>query len=341
MLLEINAEVCKAIVFQSNKMQVKIDHSKQELDFEQCFFCGFQSKQASSAVGSESGSRPSSVIQPSPSRSSVSDSSGQSYSLVAGSCPHCNHNVLSLNTSSVLEDCADEGVFSLGNTGILALGSPDKTSLESSRRNSETGLDGKNIQNSSSEEELDHIGKKFSSLPENVDCDGYKSTARRFDLNPDTIRNFLHKEAQMDVNAQWRDYTSGGRPADRSRTQSILINESKDRAKSLLEDINARFEHSGSTKRSDSQLAEQDTSAIVGNIQNSAVASHPPKGSTRRKLKNPFVKSGSIAQDTAEFLSNTGSSFIRVTNRVSSLTRKGLRKLGLLSVVFITLTLFD
>ena len=88
---------------------------------------GFQSKQspttAASSLGlGDSSSRSSSsvVVQPSPSRVSVSSDSGapvggttgQGYSLVSGTCPHCNHSVLSLNSTSVLEDCGDEGVFS-------------------------------------------------------------------------------------------------------------------------------------------------------------------------------------------------------------------------------------
>ena len=214
-----------------------------------------------------------------------------------------------------------QNLISVGNTGILALGSPDKLSPDNSRRNSETGLTDKKMQlgSSSSEEDL-----RERSGFENGDerCPIPSSPLTHFGLNQEGLQKFRTQESQLDVNAQWRS-VSGDDLTKKHRSYSIMNVESQDQAKMVLVDINSRFENSGSRRRTESLNADNDYPV---SIPNSAVAANPKRASIRKKLTNPLNKTGSIAQDTAEFFSNTGS---KVKNRVSSLTRKNtfLRRL--------------
>ena len=273
--------------------------------------------------------------QASPSRtSSTVSESGLYYSRVSAPCPSCNHTLLALNSSSVLDDCHDDNVFSLGASGMLVLDSPEHVSPEEGRRPSDGGGSddekGRASKLSSSDEDIGFASINDNYLGVEDDEQTFKS-AISFNLEPESVRKFLDKGSVLDVNAHWK-YLSP-KPDERHRSRSTFNAECRDRAKLMVQDIAHRFDSRSCEMDKDEKQEdpERENTLSSGTNGRNADTRATRASMRRRKLTNPLQKTASIAQDTAEFLSNTGSSLIRVKDRMSSLTRRStfLRRLAL------------
>ena len=263
----------------------------------------------------------SSHTSPSRTSSTVSES-GLNYSRISAPCPSCNHNMLALNSSSVLDDCHDDNVFSLGASGMLVLDSPEHNSPEHiPRRPSEgNGEKSRGFRVSSSDEEVGFTSTNENYFGVDDDEQTFKS-ALSFNLEPESVKKFLDKGSVLDVNAHWK-YLSP-KPDEKHRSRSTLNAECRDRAKLMVQDIANRFDsRSSDTEKEEKQDELEKENAACGPNTRHNEGRATRASMRRRKLTNPLQKTASIAQDTAEFLSNTGSSLIRVKDRMSSLTRR-------------------